>query len=103
MNTNTVICNMKNKTQQNNNVLSGIFLLMLVGGVTSILMLLKYFNILHLDLEIVLAPFLVISLLTYGDRLLIFLLLSSISFVSKLINKLRSSSQSQQQLTLKQS
>lgn len=94
---------MKNKTHQNTNTVSGIFVLILGGLITSILLLLKYFNVFNLDLEIVLAPFVVISLLIYWDKLLIFIFLSPISFASKLISKVRGSSKSQQQLTFKQS
>jgi len=94
---------MKTQTQQKTNTVSVIFVSILGGLITSSLLLLKYFNILHLDLEVVLAPFIVITLLTYGDKLLIFLFLSPISFASKQIGKVRRSSQSQQQLTLKKS
>lgn len=88
---------MKNQTQQNTNTVSGIFVLILGGLITSILMLLKHFNILNLDFEVVFAPFVVITLLTYGDKLLIYLLVNPISFASKFFNKERVSSQSQQQ------
>jgi predicted membrane-bound mannosyltransferase len=85
------------------NTVSGIFALILGGLISSSLMLLKYSKVFNLDLEVVLTPFIVITILTYGDKILIFLFLSPMSFASKLINKERSSSKSQQQLTLKQS
>ncbi len=103
MNTNTEICNMKNQAQQKSNTMSGIFVLILGGLITSSLMLLEHFNFLNIDLEVVLAPFLVTTLLACGDKLLIFLFLSPISFALKLISKVRCSSQSQHKLILKQS
>ena len=103
MNTNAEICNMKNQIQQKANTVSGKFVLILGGLASSILILFKYFNIFNLDLEVVLAPFVVVTLLTYGDKLIILLFLSPISFALKLISKVKGSSQSQQQLTLKQS
>ena len=83
---------MKNQTQHGTNGVSGVFALIVGGLITLILMLLTYFNIFHLDAEVVFAPFIVITLLTYGDKLLIYLLLNPINFVSKLINKTRDSS-----------
>ena len=104
MNSNTQFCSMKNQTQQKTNTVLGISLLLLVGVITLNLFLLKYFNVFRLDLEFVLAPFVVIILLTQGDKLLIFLFLSLISFASKLISKMSGNTQSQQyQLTPKQS
>ena len=101
MNINTEFCNMKTQTQHNTNKIS---LILIIGGlITSSLFLLNYFNIIYLDLEVVLAPFLVITLLTFGDKLLILLFLSPINFAAKLISKERISSQSQKQITLKQS
>jgi hypothetical protein len=103
MNSNIEICNMKTQTHQKTNTVSGIFVLILGGLITTSLMLLKYFNVFNLDLEVVLAPFVVITLLTYGDKLVILLFLSPISLTLKLINKMRGSFQSHQQLTLHQS
>lgn len=95
---------MKNQIHQSVNTISGLFVVLLGGLITSSLLLLNYFNIFHLDVEIVFAPFIVITLLTYGDKLLVFLFLSPISFASKLIIKIRGFSQSQQQqLSLKKS
>jgi hypothetical protein len=90
---------MKNKTQQKTNTISVIFVLILGGLVTLALLLLRHLNILHLDYEIALAPFIVISLLTFGDKLIIFIFLSPISYASKLLSKTRDSQQ--QQLNLK--
>lgn len=103
MNINTEFCTMKNKTQQNTNTVSGIFVLIIGVLISSTLLILKHVNVFSLDLEIALAPFVVITLLTYGDKLLVFLFLSPISFTSKQISKLRGTLKSQQQLTLKQS
>ncbi len=103
MNTNAEFCDMKNKPQTNVNTISGIFVLLLGGLITLSLLLLKYAHVFNLDLEVVLAPFVVITLLTYGDKLLIFLFLNPASFVLKLISKVRNSPKSQQQLTPKQS
>ncbi len=89
MNTNIEICGMKIKTQQNTNTVSGIFVLLPGGLISSGLFLLKHFNILYLDFEVILAPFIVITLLAYGDKLIIYLLISPISFTAKLINKVR--------------
>ena len=94
MNTNTQFCSMKNQTQQKTNTVSGIFVLVLGGVITSFLLFLKYFNVFRLDF--VLAPFVVVTLLTQGDKLLIFLFLSPISFASKLISKMSGNNQSQQ-------
>lgn len=97
-------CHMKNQSQQNTNTVSGIFVFLLGGLISSSLLLLKYLNILHLNLEVVFAPFVVITLLIYGDKFLINLLLGSLKFFTKSVNKENDSSQTQQQkLTLKQS
>ena len=78
---------MKNKTIQNANVSLNIFPLILGSLTTIVLFLLRYFQILHLDLEIVLAPFVVTTLLTYGDRLPMILFLFPINFISMAIGK----------------
>ena len=94
----TKICLMKNKIQESANTISRIFVFILGVLITLVLILLKYFDILHLDFEVAFAPFAVITLLTYGESFLLILVLSPIS----LINKIKSYSQSQkQQLTLK--
>ncbi len=77
---------MKNQTQQSTNKVSEIFVLILGALITLVLILSKYFNILNLDLEVVFAPLLVFTLLTYGEPLLI-LLISPMGFAFKLINK----------------
>ena len=100
MNANIEICDMKNQKQQNMYTISGIFVLIVGGLITLCLLFLKYHNVLNIDIEVVLAPFVIISLLTYGDKLLTFLFLSFICFASKLFKKVRGS---QQQLTLKES
>ena len=102
MNTNTQFCSMQNKTQHNSNTVSGIFLLILGVLITVSLLVLKQFNILHLNLDVVFAPFVVITLLAYGNKILIYFLLTPLSFIIKLINKVRGSSQ-KQELNLKQS
>jgi hypothetical protein len=89
---------MKNHSQQNSKKISGTFTLILGSMISSILLLLNYVNAFNLELEVVLAPFIVISLLAYGDKLLIFLFLNPICFASKLFNKVRDTP-SQQQLT----
>ena len=86
---------MRYQNQQNTNTISGIFVLLLGGLITAVLLLLNYLNILHLSFEIVFAPFIVIALLTFGDKFLIYLLLHPMSFVSKLISKDAESSQPQ--------
>lgn len=86
---NTEFCNMKNQIQQSTNAVSGIFVSILGGLITSGLLLLKYFYFFDLELELVLAPFVVITLLTNGDKLLLILFLSPISLVSKLLIKVR--------------
>lgn len=102
MNTNTQFCSMKNKTQQNSNTVPEIFVLILLGLIALSLLVLKHFNILHLNLDVVFAPFVVITLLAYGNKILIYFLLSPLSFTIKLINKVRGFSQ-KQELTLTQS
>ena len=61
MNTNSEFCSMKNQTQQNIHVASEIFVLILGGLTTSSLMFLGSFGILNLNVEVVLAPFVIIS------------------------------------------
>ena len=100
MNTNTQFCSMKNKTQQNSNTVPEIFILIALIALS--LLVLKQFNILHLNLDVVFAPFVVITLLAYGNKILIYFLLTPLSFIIILINKVRGSSQ-KQELNLKQS
>jgi hypothetical protein len=78
----TDLCTMKNKIQQNTNALSGI----IVGlGIllSSVLYLFKHFNILDIDFEIILAPFIVITSLAFGDKIIIFFFLNPIGAISK--------------------
>lgn len=101
---NAEFCNMKNQKPQNASTISGIFVLLLGGLISSILLLLMYLNILHFNFEVVVSPFVVITLLTYGDKILVNLLIIPFSFFTKSIYKRKESSQTQQkQLTLKQS
>ncbi len=88
---------MKFKKLENEKTIGGIFVLILGIALTLGLFLCKYFDILYLDLETVLAPFVVILLLTYGDKLLILSVTMPISFATKLINKVKGFSQTQQQ------
>ncbi len=87
-------CDMKNQTQKNTNTVSGIFVLLLGFLITSGLYFLKHFNILHLGYDLVLAPLVVITLLSFGDKLLIYFLVIPIGFVSKLIDRVQGFSQS---------
>jgi hypothetical protein len=103
MNIKTEICSMKSQQHQNTSALSGIFILVSGCLITSSLLLLNYHSILQLDLEVILAPFVVVTLLTYGDKFLMLLFLSPINFALKLICKVKDSSQSQQQMTLNHS
>lgn len=100
MNTNTQFCTMKIKTQQNSNTVPEIFILIALIALS--LLVSKHFNILHLNLDVVFASFVVITLLAHGNKILIYVLLSPLSFTIKLINKARGSYQ-KQELTLKQS
>ena len=103
MNTNTQFCTMKIKIQQNSNTVPEIFILIaLIALIALSLLVSKHFNINHLNLDVVFAPFVVITLLAYGNKILIYFLLSPLSFIIKLINKVRDSSQNQE-LNLKQS
>ena len=85
MNSNTEFCNMKNQTLQNTKTILEIFILILGVVITSILMLLNYFSIINLNLEVVFAHLVVITFLTYGGKLFIYLLISPICSISKLI------------------
>ena len=102
MNTNTQFCTMKIETQQNSNTVLEIFVLVLIVLIAVSLLVLKHFNILHLNLDVVFEPFVVITLLAHGNKILIYFLLTPLSFTIKLINKVRDSSQNQE-LNLKQS
>lgn len=81
---NAEICNMMNYKPQNTSKISGIFILILTGLITASSLILKYFNVINVSLEIVIAPFLVIALLTYGDKILIYGLLNPINRIVKL-------------------
>jgi hypothetical protein len=79
---------MKNKIIQNANALPRTSVLILGALITLFLFLLGYFKALYLDLEIVLTPFIVVTLLTYGDKFLFVFFMLPISFLSKGIRKL---------------
>ena len=93
------ICCMTKQTQHKTDTVSGIFVLILGGLVTLSLMLIKYFNVLNIDLEVVLAPFIVSTLLTYGDKIIFYFLAHLLNFATSSQKKLKDSTQSQQQLT----
>ncbi len=92
MNTNSVICIMINKNKNNKATGSGIFVSVLGGLITFSLLLMNHLGILDLQLEFVLAPFLVFTLLIYGDKLLIFILMKLIVFTSLFLNRKETSS-----------
>ena len=95
---------MKNKTPQNTNAISGVFVLILAGLVTSSLIILKYFKIINLGFEVALAPLLVIALLAFGDKLIMVLFLKPINFFYKFLDDENSNSHAKQQhLTFKES
>ncbi|MDO9001205.1 MAG: hypothetical protein Q7W45_15685 [Bacteroidota bacterium] len=79
MNSNAEFCNVKSKIPQNTKTILKIFVLILGVLVSSILMLLNYFSILNINLEVVFAPLVVIAFLTYGGKLFIYLLVSPIT------------------------
>ena len=88
---------MKQESQKNTKTLPGIPALILGGLISLGLYLLRYFNILYLDLEIVLAPFIVIALLAYSDKFLLIIFSGPIRFVSKIGSRLKFSSPSSKQ------
>ncbi len=81
----TDLCTMKNQIQKNIDVLSGIIVLGFGILLSSVLYLLKHFNVLDVDFEIILAPFIVITSLAFGDKIIIFFFLNPIGAISKFI------------------
>lgn len=71
------------------------------GLITGILFLLRYFDVFYIDSEIVFAPLIVSVLLAFGDKLLLFLFVSPINFIYKLVVRLKSEPQ-KAELSLKQ-
>ena len=88
----TDLCAMKNQIQQNINVLSGIIVLGFGILLSSILYLLKHFNVLNTDIEIIFAPLIVITSLAFGDKIIIFFFLNPLGVFSKFIESSRSCS-----------
>lgn len=86
---------MKITTLQNANTVSGATVLIIGGIITLGLILLKYFQIVSLSNELVFAPFTVLTLLTYGEKLLFYVLLSPLSLIAKFFSRFKNSFQSQ--------
>lgn len=80
---------MRNQTTQNTKTVSRVYVLIFAGFITIGLFLLKQFDIFHLEFEVVFAPFIAITLLAYGEELIILLLLS-IGFIINLFRRLNS-------------
>lgn len=68
---------MKNQKHKNTSTISGIFVLILGGVVTSILIALRYFKVVHMNNELILAPLIVLFLLMYGEKLLTIIMISA--------------------------
>jgi hypothetical protein len=81
---------MENQLTQNVKTVSRVYVLILGALFTVGLFLLGYFSILHLNFEVVLAPFIVITLLAYGEELVFLLFLIPIGIAANLIMKLNS-------------
>jgi len=95
------ICVMKNKNTLKTT--ESVAPLLIGCLLTSILFLINYVKLIHLGLEVVLSPIVVISLLAYGESLLIYLLLVPISIGGKIINRIyHLSTTVKQKLTFKQ-
>jgi hypothetical protein len=72
---------MENQKKYRLHTVSSIFLLMLVGFATLVVLLLSYFELVHLDLELLLSPFVAVALLAFGEQLMILLFVKPIRFV----------------------
>ena len=93
---------MKTRIIQNPNTAPGLLVLISVILITLGLFLLKYLSILDLDFEVIFAPFTVITLLAIGDKILVYLFISPITFAAKLISKVRGSFENPRQLGAKE-
>ena len=78
---------MKDVKQQNTPNVSGAFLLIVGALITLCLLLLKQYNVIYLNFELVFAPFILIALLTYGDKLLMHLVISPTVYVANYFSK----------------
>lgn len=89
---------------QNTKTKGEILVLVFAGLITWGLFLLRYFEIVQIDLDLVVAPFVVVTLLTYAERLLLALFRVPIRFFSKVTRGWkRPVRHSKQRINLKQS
>lgn len=86
---------MENKKAQNTQAVPRISEVLLGCLLTTVLCLLKYLKVLNIDLEIVFAPFVVITLLVYGDKLLMGLFIVPIRLFSRADKKFEHPASSQ--------
>lgn len=76
------LCGMKNQ----HNTISGILVLITLGLVAG-LCYLQHTKIVNWDLELVLAPFIVITLLAFGEKLLVYFFILPICSIYRIISK----------------
>ena len=78
------LCGMKNQTQHN--TISRILVFITLGLVAG-LCYLQHTKIVNWDLELILAPFIVIALLAFGEKLLVYFFILPICFIYSIISK----------------
>lgn len=95
---------MEYSIKQNTKTKGEILVLVFAGLITWGLFLLRYFDIVQMDFDLVVAPFVVVALLVYAERLLLALFRIPIRFFSKATREWKHPDRhSKQQINLKQS
>lgn len=78
---------MQHHTTDHKHKVSSLFLLIVGTLVTSSFFGLNYFNVIQLNYQLVFAPLLITSLLVYGNRFLIYVLIKLSNLFAKLFLK----------------